>query len=95
MPFDLFAIEDIKHFQSSLSIKSITVFTLNDFLSICIVESCKIFIIDIFDIDPLDFEIALKFQGMILPPERESLLMIPWFQTSHSFKHPTFYSTEK
>jgi hypothetical protein len=72
----LFACENFKHFASRMGINSVTVLTLNDLLSLGIVESAEMLVVDVFDIDPFDFEIALEFQRMVLPPEGEGLLMV-------------------
>ena len=35
------------------------------------------FIIDVFDIDPLDFKVSLELKVGVFPPEGEEIFMIP------------------
>lgn len=34
------------------------------------------FVIDVLDVDPLEFEIALELERVVLPPEGEGLLVV-------------------
>ena len=53
------------------------------------------FVIDVFNVDPLYLEVALEFEGVILPPEGEGLLVVAGFQPGHAFKHTTFDCAEE
>ena len=53
------------------------------------------FVIDIFDINPLNLEVPFEFQRMVLPPKWKCLLMVTRFQAGNAFKHPTFDRTKE
>lgn len=93
--FYFFFVEDTKHLERRLSIKSIAIFAFDDFFTVSVIKSCKMFVIDIFDINPFDFEVAFELKGMILPPEGKSLLVITRFKASYSFKHPALDCTKE
>jgi hypothetical protein len=59
-----------------VGINSIAIFAFGDLFSLGVVETCKMFVVDIFDKNPFYLEVTLEFKSMVLPPERKSLLMV-------------------
>ena len=52
-------------------------------------------IVDILYVNPLNLEVALKFQCMVLPPEGESFLVIARFKPGDTFEHSTLDCAEE
>jgi len=74
--FGDFSIENGEHLISGVAIECIAVFGLDCFFSFDVIEIVKMFIVDVFDVDPFEFEISFEFEGVIFPPEGKGLLVI-------------------
>jgi len=71
-----FLLENVKHFKCSVSVYHITVLRSHDLFTFVIVHSSKIFVVDVFDVNPLNFEVSFKFQCVIFPPKGKSFLLV-------------------
>jgi len=75
-PLKLFGGYDFEHLAGDCSLHGVAVLALDDFLSLGVVEAGEVFVIDVFDVDPLYLEVALELEGVVLPPEGEGLLVV-------------------
>lgn len=91
----LFFAENGQHFDSGLCVKAVAILAFDDFFALYVGEACEVLIIDVFDVYPLDFEVALELESVVFPPEGESFLMIAGVETSYSFEHSTFDCAEE
>ena len=57
-------------------VEQIAIFASDYFLSLGIDESVEMFVVDIFDVDPLYFEMSFEFEGVVLPPERKGFFVV-------------------
>ena len=53
--------EDIEHFESGVGVETVAVFALDHLLSVHVGQPCEVLVIHIFDVHPLDLEIAFEF----------------------------------
>lgn len=94
-PFCYFLIEDRQHLKRGLAIQRIAILGLDHFISFGVVQAREVFIIDILDIDPLDLEVSLELQRVILPPKGEGFLVIGGLQPGDSLKHAALDCAEE
>lgn len=90
-----FLIEDGEHLERGLAIEGIAVLGLDDFVAFDVVESCKVFIIDVLDVDPLDLEVALELERVVLPPEGEGLLVVGGLEAGNALEHAALDCAEE
>ena len=53
------------------------------------------FVVNILDEDPLNLEIALELEGVVLPPEGECFFVVSRPKPGDALEHPAFDCTEK
>lgn len=73
--FHGFLLEYFQHRLGGLFVDRITIFGFRYVFPLSVEESLKVFIVDIFNIKPLNFKKALEFEGMIIPPVGEGFLV--------------------
>lgn len=53
------------------------------------------FVVDVLDVDPFELEVALEFQRVVFPPERESFFVVARFESCDTFEHAAFDCAEE
>lgn len=90
-----FLIEDREHLEGGLAVEGIAVLGLDDLVALDVVQPREVFIIDILDIDPLDLEVALELERVVLPPEGEGLLVVGRFEAGDALEHAALDCAEE
>lgn len=88
-------LEDLQNLLGGLFGNVVAVFALYEFLSLLVEDAIKVLVVDVLNVDPLEFEVALELAVLILPPEREGLVVVARNQASDTLKMTTLDSTEE
>lgn len=76
VPLGLLLTEDTEHLEGGLGVKAVAVLALDDLLALHVGQPCEMLVIDVLDVDPLDLEVPLEFERVVLPPVGESFLVV-------------------
>ena len=88
-------IEDGEHLERGLAVERVAVLGLDDLVALDVVQPREVFIIDVLDVDPLDLEVALELERVVLPPEGEGLLVVGRLQPRHALEHAALHCAEE
>lgn len=86
---------DLQYFFGHFLRNIVTILAFRKIFPHFILQPIEMFVCDVLNVDPLDFEMSLKLSILVFPPERECLVVVSRYQFGHSFEMPTFHGTEE
>jgi hypothetical protein len=95
VPFCRPVIINLKHSGCCFRVNQITVFRFCDFLTLLAIKATKVFVVDIFDVEPLYAKKSLEFHRLIFPPKGKCFLIVTRDEPSNSLEHTRLNDAEK
>jgi len=78
-----------------LAFKRVAILRFDHFVALSVVQSRKVLVVDVFDVDPFELEVSFELERVVLPPEGESFFMVARLESSDTFEHTAFDCTEE